>query len=538
VQITASSFKGLLLEMTQVHALDPLLEAIARRLALEGDVALARIWLVGPGDVCGDCPLREECPQHVPCLHLVSSGGRPREPGADWGRIDGHFRRFPIGVRKIGRVGAGETIRIERIAEDETWIADPEWAHREGVEGFGGVPLARDGEVLGVLGVFTRSEFCAETLEWLEIVADHAAAAIANARAFSEIERLRTELALENAYLREEISEAKAFGGIIGESPALGAVKERIELVAPTDANVLIQGESGTGKELVAREIHRRSERAKRPLIQVNCAAIPHELYESEFFGHARGAFTGATGERAGRFAAADGGTLFLDEVGEIPLDLQGKLLRVLQEGTYERVGEERTRTADVRIVAATNRDLRAEVDAGRFREDLYYRLDVFPIAVPALRERVEDVEPLARHFLARYAERGTHTREGPAPRLSEANRKALTQYPWPGNVRELQNVIERALIVWRGGPLRLELGGGAAALAQPRRASVSAQDEAILSEAQLRERERANLEAALRQTRWKISGPGGAAELLGIRPTTLASRIRKLGVERPLGRP
>jgi transcriptional regulator with GAF, ATPase, and Fis domain len=232
-------------------------------------------------------------------------------------------------------------------------------------------------------------------MAWLRMIADHAAAAIATARAFAEIEALQKRLELENEYLREEVTRAGAFGELIGQSPALEAVARQIDLVAPTDSGVLILGESGTGKELVAREIHRRSHRAGKPLIRVNCAAVPRELYESEFFGHARGAFTGALRDRAGRFELADQGTLFLDEVGEIPLELQAKLLRVLQEGELERVGEERTRRVNVRLVTATNRDLRAEVEAGRFRQDLYYRLSVFPVELPPLRKRKQDI-PLA----------------------------------------------------------------------------------------------------------------------------------------------
>jgi transcriptional regulator with GAF, ATPase, and Fis domain len=235
---------------------------------------------------------------------------------------------------------------------------------------------------------------------WLRMIADHAAAAIATARAFEQIETLQKGLELENEYLREEVTRAGAFGELIGQSPALEAVARQIDLVAPTDSGVLILGESGTGKELVAREIHRRSHRAGKPLIKVNCAAVPRELYESEFFGHARGAFTGALRDRAGRFELADNGTLLLDEVGEIPLELQAKLLRVLQEGELERVGEEHTRRVNVRLVTATNRDLRAEAEAGRCRQNLYYRLSVFPVELPPLRKRKEDIPLLAEHFL------------------------------------------------------------------------------------------------------------------------------------------
>jgi transcriptional regulator with GAF, ATPase, and Fis domain len=380
-----------------------------------------------------------------------------------------------------------------------------------------------------VLGVFTRSSFSPDTVTWLRIIADHAASALATSRAFEEVERLRDRLALENEYLREEVEEFKAPDGIVGESPALRAVHERITLVAPTEATVLIQGPSGTGKELVAREIHKQSDRSGRPLILVNCAAIPSGLYESEFFGHVRGAFTGATRDRAGRFAAADGGTLFLDEIGEIPLELQGKLLRVLQEGTYERVGEERARKVDVRVIAATNRELREEVAAGRFREDLYYRLDVFPIGVPPLCDRKGDIVPLAEHFLARSAARVGR----PSPSLSKADRSRLEAHDWPGNVRELQNTIERALITWRGGPLRLEINRRAEARAHKK--GVADATVAILTDRELRDHERENLRRALVEARWKIAGPSGAAERLGIKPTTLASRIRKLGIERPI---
>ncbi len=434
------------------------------------------------------------------------------------------------GRSKTSFITGGEPVVIENIEDDPSWIARPEWARREGIRGFGGVPLAHRDEVLGVLGVFTRAPFDGEALEWLQIIADHATAAITNARAFEEIERLRERLALENEYLREEVVAAKAFGAIVGESAALARMVERIELVATTDATVLIEGESGTGKELVAREIHARSSRCEEPLIQVNCAAIPRELFESEFFGHAKGAFTGATRDREGRFAAAHHGTLFLDEVGDIPLELQGKLLRVLQEGSYERVGEERTRDVDVRVIAATNRDLRGEVAAGRFREDLYYRLDVFPIEVAPLRDHREDILPLALHFLE-----STCRRQGrELPSLSAAARASLEAYDWPGNVRELQNVIERAVITWQRGPVRFEIGPSDAGPTNVRE-SRSAEAPEILTEAQVRDLERENLRAALRQTGWKIGGADGAASLLGVKPTTLASRIKKLQIQRPV---
>ncbi len=271
------------------------------------------------------------------------------------------------------------------------------------------------------------------------MIADHLAAAIANARMVDEIAALKSRLEVENEYLREEVNVGSSFGDLVGASPAITLVTRQIELVANTDSTVLILGESGTGKEVVAREIHRCSRRANRPLIKVNCAAIPRELYESEFFGHSKGSFTGALRDRIGRFELADGGTLFLDEIGEIPLDMQAKLLRVLQEGELERIGEERTRRVDVRIIAATNRNLRLEAEEGRFRQDLYYRLSVFPLELPPLRKRLEDVPLLAEHFLKHLSRQIGNAKF----KLSLSNIQDLQRYDWPGNVRELQHELD-----------------------------------------------------------------------------------------------
>jgi len=350
--------------------------------------------------------------------------------------------------------------------------------------------------------------------------------------AFREIKRLNNELERERDYLREEVDITFNFGEIVGESPALKQVMARVDAVARTDASVLIHGESGVGKELVARAIHNRSARAQAPLVRVNCASIPRELFESEFFGHVKGAFTGAHRDRVGRFQLADGGTLFLDEVGEIPLELQGKLLRALQEGEFERVGEDRTRSVNVRIIAASNRDLEQEVDAGRFRRDLYYRLSVFPIDVPPLRKRREDVIPLALFFL----ERSCLELGRPAMKISRAQADRLKKYQWCGNVRELQNVIERAIILSDGERLRLELAmgdsGGTATAAEP-----DAGDSSVagyLTAIEMEQAERSNLIAAMEAAGWKVSGAGGAAELLGVKPTTLAYQLRKHAVHKP----
>jgi len=328
------------------------------------------------------------------------------------------------------------------------------------------------------------------------------------------------------------VVEAKAFGDLVGQSAALKHIVGQIDVVAPTEASVLILGETGTGKELVAHEIHRRSARKDGPLVRVNCASIPRELFESEFFGHVRGSFTGAVKDRAGRFETAEGGTIFLDEVGEIPLDIQNKLLRILQEKRYERVGDDRTRRANVRVVAATNRDLKKETAAGRFREDLYYRLNVFPIQVPPLRERMDDIPLLAKHFV----DLSTRELKCAKPRLTRAAVIKLQSYTWPGNVRELRNVIERAIILARGGVLEFDLAIAAQAAPSdhPGPSATSVTPAKFLTEAELERFERDNLLLVLEAANWKIGGRDGAAELLGVKPTTLLSRMDKWGLKRP----
>ncbi len=453
------------------------------------------------------------------------------DPQLEWSGTEGSYRRFPVGVRKVGFVAAKrEPLEIGDIKMNDEWLVEPDWAARECIQGFAGQPLLFRGELVGVLAVFLRAQGASGHMDWLRLIADHLAGAITNARAFEEIERLKTQLELENEYLRTEVLEAAAFGEIVGMSAALQGILRQIELVAPTDSTVLITGESGVGKELIAREIHRRSARAERPMIRVNCASIPRELFESEFFGHVKGAFTGATRDRVGRFALADGGTIFLDEVGEIPPELQSKLLRVLQEGEFERVGDERSRKTDVRVIAATNRDLRKEVESRRFREDLYYRLNVFPIEAPPLRRRPEDIPPLTAHFVRSTARKLNL----PEPRLTRALLMRLQAYDWPGNVRELQNVIERALITSRGKQLRVDLPESSESGTGVQ--STVAGEDPVLTEAEMRRLEKENLRRALRQTRWKIYGPDGAAELLGVKPTTLVSRIKKLGLEHRSG--
>ena len=348
-------------------------------------------------------------------------------------------------------------------------------------------------------------------------------------QALIENAALRERLEMENAYLQEEIRNRGEHHNLIGNSDSLNALLAQIELVGPTDANVLITGESGTGKELIAHAIHRASNRADRPLIRVNCAAIPRELFESEFFGHVKGSFSGALRDRVGRFELADGGTLFLDEVGELEIGLQAKLLRVVQEGKFERVGEERARTVDVRLIAATNRNLKAEVEAGNFREDLFFRLNVFPIDCTPLRQRPSDIPLLAEHSLET-----TCTRLNlPKPRLSRANVQTLMDYPWPGNVRELQNVMERAAIVARNGKLDIHLpsSGKASSLTAPVQDNAQRLDK-IFTASEMIDLERQNLKRALAACDGKVSGKEGVAQLLGMKPTTVYSRIKNWNLD------
>ncbi len=442
-----------------------------------------------------------------------------------------------VGTGLLGQIAAtGRRIVLHQSDGDWERLPDPVWIKREGILGFNGSPIRFKEEVLGVVVGYLRAEVGEQRGPWSELFGNYMGAAIANARAFEEIQRLKAQLEVHNAYLQEEVVQAKAFGELVGESAALRQIVNQIDLVAPTEASVLISGETGTGKELVAREIHNRSQRKDKPLVRVNCASIPKELFESEFFGHVRGSFTGAIKDRAGRFETAQGGTIFLDEIGEVPLEMQSKLLRVLQEKRYERVGEDRTRVADVRTVAATNRDLKKEAAAGHFREDLYYRLNVFPIHVMPLRDRMDDIPQLARHFVELSAKELKCAK----PRLTKAGIAKLQNYDWPGNVRELRNVIERAVILARGGSLDFDLPIAALPSSPslpapfPEHSGAEGAEKELLTEAELQRLERDNLLVALTKANWKIKGPDGASELLGVKPTTLLSRMKKWGLERP----
>ncbi len=390
----------------------------------------------------------------------------------------------------------------------------------EGVKSTCSVPLISHGQVLGTLNMASRREnaFTSEDVELLGQIANQIALAIENAQAFHKIERLKNKLAEEKLYLQEEIKTDHNFEEIIGRSPALKRILKQTETVAPTDSTVLILGETGTGKELIARAIHNLSRRREHAFVKLNCAAIPTGLLESELFGHERGAFTGAIAQKIGRFELADSGTLFLDEVGDIPLELQPKLLRVLQEQEFERLGSTRTVRVNVRLIAATNADLAQLVTQKHYRSDLYYRLNVFPMLMPPLRERPEDVPLLVRYFAQKYARlMKKEIRTVPAEIISD-----LSRYYWPGNIRELENIIERAVILSPGPHLQVPL------------AELKPMVEPIPNAATtLEEAEREHILRALRDANWLVGGPSGAAARLGLKRTTLQARMRKLGITR-----
>ena len=435
-------------------------------------------------------------------------------------------------------IAEGRTL-VSRGAELEQYPSEVVRLLRaEGLQAICCIPLSNRGRTFGTLNLASRrmDVFTPPDIELVQQVAAQVAIAVENALAFKEIDALKDKLAEEKLYLEEEIRSAFNFEEIIGDSPAIRRALAQVELVAHAGTTVLILGETGTGKEVIARAVHNLSPRKERTFVKVNCAAIPSGLLEAELFGHERGAFTGAINQKIGRFELADHGTLFLDEIGDIPLELQPKLLRVLQEQEFERLGSNRTQRVDVRVVAATNRDLSRLVADREFRSDLYYRLNVFPIQIPPLRERREDVPLLVRYFVQNFSRRLNKTVEYvPAEAMD-----ALVNYAWPGNIRELENLIERAVLLSPGKELRVPLSElKASALAAS--GNISA-DQSLFSPSPaavpittLEEAERQHILRALRQTEWRIAGPKGAAAILGMKRTTLQARMRKLGIRRPV---
>jgi transcriptional regulator with GAF, ATPase, and Fis domain len=416
-----------------------------------------------------------------------------------------------------------EPVLLESIAKASHAPQTLAYLKRMGMQSGCWVPLVHHGKALGALSVVSRQErsFGQHELEMLVQIAGRVAMAVDNAMAFRRIAELRDRLDQEKQYLEEEINLEHRFDDIVGESTSLRNVLQQIETVAPTDATVLIEGETGTGKELLARAVHRLSERSERTFIKLNCAAIPAGLLESELFGHEKGAFTGAIARKIGRLELAHEGTLFLDEVGELALDLQPKLLRALQEREFERLGGTRPIPVNVRLIAATNRDLAKMVAEKQFRSDLFYRLKVFPVFAPPLRERAADIPILVRHFVSRHARRMGKTIETIAPEAMAA----LVAWKWPGNIRELENFLERAVILSRGPVLHVPL------------AEIEAMEEedesAVAANPTLHAAERDHIVRALREAKGIIGGHGGAAERLGLKRTTLNSKIKKFAIAR-----
>jgi transcriptional regulator with GAF, ATPase, and Fis domain len=504
----ASSLDRVALAMTSTLELDAVLSCVTKGLADDFGVALARVWLAEPGE---------------PTLHLRASSGLST-------RLDGEYAHVAIGAKKIGHIAAtGEALWTNDVVHDAR-IADHAWAERNGLVSFAGWPLTFRGRLQGVLATFARRSSDEAERARMALFAHQAAIAIANARLFSEVAALEERLRAENAYLRREVAgcDETAAAGLARCEDLTGVVRQ-IEQVAATTTTVLVHGETGTGKELVARAIHERGPRASGPLVKVNCAALSPSLIESELFGHEKGAFTGAQQLRVGRFELADGGTLLLDEVGELPLDLQPKLLRVLQEQEFERVGGTRSVRVDVRIVASTNRDLSAAVQAGRFRADLFYRLAVFVIHVPPLRERPRDCVLLADAFVQMQRHRLGKALTG----LAASARDRLLLHDWPGNVRELSNVIERAAIVARGSTI---VEGDLPPLANVEARSEGlpmAPDPIAGGDPRMDSVERVHIVRVLEKTGWIIEGKKGAAATLGMAPSTLRSRMASLAIRR-----
>jgi transcriptional regulator with GAF, ATPase, and Fis domain len=510
--------------MAVTSELPVLLQSIASVLSQHTDAAFVRVFLYQTDDECAVCRAEPAHRTSTPGLKRLHLGGHVGES------IGAFAERHAIELElQVPPAIVGRTRRpflTNNLLGDARGAMPPllvSTYEEMGVVAAGARPLEFRGELMGVIGMVSRRPFDPQEFELLGIFADQAAMAIKSAHMFTELERYKERLQVENAYLQEEIRAERGFEEIVGQSTALRAVLRKVKQVAPVETTVLLTGETGTGKELIARAIHALSPRKDRPMIKVNCGAIPQGVVESELFGHERGAFTGALQRRIGRFELADKGTLFMDEVGELPLDTQVKLLRVLQEQEFERLGGVTPISVDVRLVAATNRDLETEISESRFRSDLYYRLNVFPIRVPPLRERPDDIPQLVRHFLMYFQGKLAKPLRGVTP----AGMRRLTEYEWPGNIRELQNVLERACVLARGSIVDVEPALGVTDRPVPE--AVPVLDDRIVT---LDEHERIQIRRALDETGGKIHGPGGAAGLLGINASTLRSRMEKHGMK------
>ncbi len=533
MQSTAAEYLAELRRVTAGLAagqrLTDVLDAVTRGLQMGGRFASATVYLYLKDAECPVCrhqaPLR---PSPDRRLHRVSFVGDPVQEAPEIYHTVAEGQYLAGRAAQLRRTllvnDLPRRMREMQSPEPDAPTAQQVAAYLEGYGVVGGAffPLLIGDQLIGLVSVYSRNVIGLEEAAYLDIFALQAAILIRNAQLFDEVEALKERLSRENTYLDLAVREEAGFGGIVGRSEAMRQVLAMVRQVAPADTMVLLRGVTGTGKELFARAIHDASPRAGRPMIKVNCGAIPLGLVESEFFGHERGAFTGAHQRRVGRFELADRGTIFLDEVGELAPETQVGLLRVLQEHEIQRVGGERSIPVDVRVLAATNRDLSADVASGRFRSDLYYRLNVLSIQIPPLRQRREDLPALALHFATQYARRLGKAFAG----ISAHGLDLLERYDWPGNIRELQNVIERACVLSSGSMIEI---------ADPARSAMpfgtGAAGDASL---ELDAMEREHLTRVLDRARWRIEGPGGAAELLGMKPSTLRSLMKRLQVARP----
>jgi transcriptional regulator with GAF, ATPase, and Fis domain len=501
--------------LTSVLNLREILTLITQGLVQDLEASLARIWLLGPGDLCSECSRKSICRKRDSCLHLREKAG------CDPPMME-EYQRIPLADPFIGRIAQSREPLLSNDLLGHDHFSDQDWIKESGLSACAFYPLIFRNELLGVLGMFSSRCLTQNEFDYLAVFANHATIAIKNAMLFSEVEQLKNRLAAENVYLLEELRARHHFETIIGDSENIAEVLRKVEQVAPTEATVLLLGETGTGKELFAQAIHSLSHRNLRPLIKVNCAALSPSLIESQLFGHEKGAFTGAQARMLGRFEIADGGTIFLDEIGDLPIDLQAKLLRVLEEGTFERLGGQKTIQVDIRVIAATNQDLPQAISAGKFREDLYYRLNIFPLIAPPLRDRLEDIPLLAEHFLNIYGKKLGKS----FSTTSSQTIAALQAYSWPGNVRELENVIERAAILSPNGIFQIDMdGSGQLPLVR---------NGPPLGVKTLDEMQRAYILEVLQITGWTIEGPHGAARKLAVNPATLRSRMQRLGLRRP----
>jgi formate hydrogenlyase transcriptional activator len=502
------------IQMASTLELEKVLKMITQGLVNESGASCALVWVAKPCDLYSDCDMSAYCVDRDRCLHLKGYSGASANP-------DPHFHRIPFEYGNIGRIARSKVpILCNDLPADDDF-SDKSWIRENGFQSFSGHPLVFGEDLTGVLALFSRQIMNQSEFGHMGAFASQAAISIKNAQLFTEVEQLKDKLQAECVYLQQEIKLNYNFEEIVGQCEIFKNVLYKAEQVAPTSATVLILGETGTGKELIARAIHSMSARNKRPLVTVNCSALSPTLIENELFGHKKGAFTGALSDKIGRFELADRGTIFLDEIGALPLESQAKLLRVIQEGEFERVGSTQTRTVDVRIIAATNSDLEKAIEGKDFRQDLYYRLNVFPITIPPLRERIEDIPLLANYFTKKYS-----TKFGKAiDTIPQQVIHHLQAYSWPGNVRELENIIERAVILSSTNSLQIK-----GSIDTDQKDDWRPPDFKNLFEV-----ERAHIVQVLDTCNWVIEGNRGAALRLGLKPGTLRSKMKKHGIQRPL---